>query len=672
MTKLTELWARTGLGIKLSLTNFLIIAILTGILISAIAYSVSSAIEQREGREMTTRSNLLKSLISASDQDLRNRAGQLANSFQKALSSPIEVTDYTVDVNGTTTPLMLANGKPINLTYDVVDPFTAATGAVATVFVRTGNDFVRISTSLSDQNKQRVIGTKLSPDSAAYEALRNGQSYTGLATLFGRQYMTHYAPLSNAQGDVVGASFVGLDFSEFLTALKDSIRELTVGDTGYYYVLNARPGPQYGQLIIHPAQEGQVIIDSKDADGRLFIKELMQARDGVMHYPWINTALGETVARDKLVAFTYYPEWEWIIAGGTYTDEYTQDIKELILGFVLIGLIALAIVCALWYWLIQKMIVRPITSVGNVAETIATGDLTAVVRSNRRDEIGQLMAAINKITFGLTRVVGSVRANSHSVATASTEIAQGNLDLSARTESQASALTETAASMEELEATVRQNTDNAGTANQLAAEASTVAERGGKVVSEVVDTMQGINDSSRRIADIIGVIDSIAFQTNILALNAAVEAARAGQHGQGFAVVATEVRSLSARSASAAKEIRELINDSVQRVEDGTTLVHRAGTTMSEVVASIHRVTDIMSEISSASVQQQAGVGQIAEAVTQMDQATQQNAALVEEMAAAATSLRQQSDDLVDAVSVFRLAQDTTSGAAATTHALTR
>jgi len=257
----------------------------------------------------------------------------------------------------------------------------------------------------------------------------------------------------------------------------------------------------------------------------------------------------------------------------------------------------------------------------------------------------------------LSRIVGAVRQSADNISTASNEVAQGNNDLSARTEEQASALEETAASMEELSSTVKQNADNAKQANQLALGASTVAIKGGEVVSQVVTTMKGINDSSKKIADIISVIDGIAFQTNILALNAAVEAARAGEQGRGFAVVASEVRSLAGRSADAAKEIKTLITASVERVEQGTALVDQAGTKMSEVVDAIKRVTDIMGEISAASQEQSAGVAQVGEAVTQMDQATQQNAALVEESAAAAESLKAQAQQLVSAVSVFKLSQ---------------
>ncbi|EYC52700.1 chemotaxis protein [Hylemonella gracilis str. Niagara R] len=316
------------------------------------------------------------------------------------------------------------------------------------------------------------------------------------------------------------------------------------------------------------------------------------------------------------------------------------------------------LLAALFGWRMTRTISRQLGAepgeAALVAQSVGAGDLSTHIEL-RAGDTASLMAQLKRMQDNLVGVVSTVRLSSESVSNASAEIAQGNQNLSARTENQASALEETAASMEELSSTVKQNADNARQANQLAQSASTVAVQGGEVVAQVVSTMRAINDSSKKIADIISVIDGIAFQTNILALNAAVEAARAGEQGRGFAVVAGEVRNLASRSADAAKEIKTLITDSVARVEQGNALADEAGSTMSEVVSSIRRVTDIMGEISAASAEQSSGVSQVGEAVTQMDQATQQNAALVEEMAAAAGSLKGQAQELVQAVAVFRM-----------------
>jgi len=327
---------------------------------------------------------------------------------------------------------------------------------------------------------------------------------------------------------------------------------------------------------------------------------------------------------------------------------------------LVVALIALTLAAVLGVWITRSLLKQlggePEYAAG-ITQQIAGGNLNSEITLKPGDK-SSLLHAIKSMSDSFSDIVGRVRQGSEGVATASAEIAQGNHDLSARTEQQASALEETAASMEQLSATVKQNAENAQQANQLAHAASNTAQQGGEVVALVVETMKRINDSSKQIFDIIGVIDGIAFQTNILALNAAVEAARAGEQGRGFAVVASEVRSLAGRSAEAAKEIKTLINASVEQVEKGTTLVDQAGATMSEVVTSIRRVTDIMGEISAASHEQSQGVSQVGEAVTQMDQVTQQNAALVEEMAAAAASLKSQAQELVETVAVFKLGNE--------------
>lgn len=365
-------------------------------------------------------------------------------------------------------------------------------------------------------------------------------------------------------------------------------------------------------------------------------------------------ALAETVG--KLAAMTQ--------SDARTLSQQGDAVRSSAQWWVITGMGVSALLSVLFAVLVTRSVARPAQQAVQAASQIASGDLTQAIPPAGNDEMGQLMAALEQMRSKLDSVVQHVRHNAESVAMASEEIASGTTDLSSRTEEQASALQQTAASMEQLSSTVRQNADSALQANQLALGASQVAAQGGDVVGEVVTNMRGITESSRKIADIIGVIDSIAFQTNILALNAAVEAARAGEQGRGFAVVAGEVRTLAQRSAEAAKEIKLLINNSVDSITAGTALVDRAGHTMTEVVSSIRRVTDLVGEISAASSEQSQGVSQVGEAITQMDSTTQQNAALVEESAAAAESLKRQAQELVQAVSHFKTTSAITASAA--------
>jgi methyl-accepting chemotaxis protein-2 (aspartate sensor receptor) len=644
-----------GVGTKITVFTFALVSIILTTLMLTISVSTSKLLEARSAESVEHELQGVNNMVDLFNTALRSEAGSfgriLATEFPDKFSLD---TATTVDIGGKATPVLKNGESTLNLDFTIVDRFTAKTGATATIFAATGDDFIRVSTSVKKENGDRAVGTMLDRKHPGYALLREGKSYIGLATLFGKQYITQYDPLKNEAGAVIGILYVGVDISKDLKTLQDKISAIKIGETGYFYVLSAAPGKTYGDLVVHPQKQGENILDNKDGNGREYVKEMLEKKSGTIRYPWAD--LKENGAlREKTVIYTYFPDWNWVIAGGVYSDEITQESKHLRNRSLLLGFGALVIFAVALYFLVRSNITRPLKQAQAAASQIAEGDLTVNLVVDSHDEIGHLLRAMNGISHNLSSVVGQVREGAEQIATASDEIATGNLDLSSRTEEQASSLEETASSMEELTATVRQNADNARQANQLARTASTVAVKGGEVVARVVDTMDEISGSSRKIVDIISVIDGIAFQTNILALNAAVEAARAGEQGRGFAVVAGEVRSLAQRSATAAKEIKALIDASVGAVDAGTKLVEQAGVTMGEVVDSVARVTDIMTEISAASEEQSLGIHQVNEAITQMDQVTQQNAALVEEAAAAAAALQEQAAQLAQAVRIFRL-----------------
>ncbi|CAA2109827.1 methyl-accepting chemotaxis protein [Variovorax paradoxus] len=606
----------------------------------------------------------------ASHQQQRG-AAQYANAKAEAIARSLDIFDQTMQLNAGNAfgvfrrqfadTLVLdaagggtlsSNGTPIDAGSTLeVDRFASDfPGANATVFVAQGEDFRRITTSVKKENGERAVGTLLDRKSAAYPLLREGKRFVGRVTLFGRPYITVYEPVRDAAGRVVAVLYIGMDISQQQASFADAVARTRLYSHGGLYIVN--PAGTEAVLVFHPTAAGKPLAEVMQGDAGTWLGRL-KADDAF----WIDDAPAvlvpaapgghhASVARSETTG--------WLVVAEVPAAEVLAGLRRqlawlggcIVLAAVLLGVGLVAFI---------RRTVRPIGVLSEHVEAIGGGDLSGRLASERRDEIGVITRSVETMRDSLVRIVREVRTGTDTIATASGQIASGNQDLSSRTEQQASSLEETAASMEELTSTVKQNADNARQANQLALLASDVASKGGSAVSQVVGTMGSIDASSKKIVDIIGVIDGIAFQTNILALNAAVEAARAGEQGRGFAVVASEVRNLAQRSAAAAKEIKTLIGDSVEKVEAGSRQVAEAGRTMEEIVGSVKRVTDIMGEISSASQEQTSGIEQINQAITQMDQVTQQNAALVEEASAAAQSLQEQAGSLVDAVRVFRL-----------------
>jgi methyl-accepting chemotaxis protein len=450
-------------------------------------------------------------------------------------------------------------------------------------------------------------------------------------------------------------------------AAKDAVRALKYGADEYFWINDMN-----NRMVMHPikpALDGTDLSDNKDPTGKLFFVEMVQTvkehGEGFVFYMWPKP--GSEAPVEKVSFVKGFKPWGWVIGSGVYIDSVNATFYERLLSFsvgaaILTGILLL-ISLVIAKSLLQQLGGEP-SYAAEITSQIAQGDLSTDIQLRSGDQ-SSLLYSIQSMRDSIAKIIGDVRTGTEAISSASTEIASGNMDLSSRTESQASSLEETASSMEELTSTVQHNADNARQANQLVLNASEVARKGGAVVTEVVSTMGVINASSQKIVDIIGVIDGIAFQTNILALNAAVEAARAGEQGRGFAVVASEVRNLAQRSATAAKEIKALINDSVESVNHGSKLVDQAGETMNEILESVRKVTDVIAEISAATSEQSSGISQVNLAIVEMDNVTQQNAALVEQAAAAAAAMQEQSAHLLSEVSIFKLKTDAAAPVAA-------
>jgi methyl-accepting chemotaxis protein-2 (aspartate sensor receptor) len=605
------------------------------------------------GLMVTSVEERLQGIVGIADATERNNRQLTADNYLKFRKEFDPAPTYNAD-----TGEVLSFGVPVNGDFNNVDKFNRDTGGVATVFARKGDDFVRVTTSLKKQDGERALGTVLDHNHPAFPLVVAGKTYTGPAVLFGKTYMTHYDPIKDAAGQVVGIFFIGQDITLQQASLEKQINETRFFESGGVYMIASSGAASNTRFVVHAKEKGKKIleVDPKAAE---FLTSLVGQHEGYIPnaLPLLNGAKGQRWA----IAHQVSDGQQWVVAEVSESEAMAQFwINMSIIGALLAGTAVLLGVGL--YALVRRAVSQPLDELTAAVTSVAQGDLTQAFHSDRRDEIGALVSETESMRARYLQAMQQVRQAAESISTASAEIASGNQDLSNRTEQTASNLQSTASSMAELTGNVQHSADSARQANQLAATAAEVAARGGVVVGEVVTTMNDINQSSRKIADIIQVIDGIAFQTNILALNAAVEAARAGEQGRGFAVVASEVRSLAGRSAEAAREIKALIQASVNRVEAGSKLVANAGATMTEIVSSVRRVSDIIGEISSAAAEQSTGISNVNHAVGELDQMTQQNAALVEQSAAAAQSLREQAQRLEEAVSVFRLTPTGTHG----------
>jgi methyl-accepting chemotaxis protein-2 (aspartate sensor receptor) len=651
--------SRSNLSIatKFALIASSLVLIAFGLLSYLVSVSMTRYLNNEAAAEFASSNRQMRHMIEMFESTLEDEVSRLGNQLSAALPDPITLDiKHPVKVGNVMTPALRSRGQALNLQYDLIDAFTARTSAVGTVFVKSGEDFIRIATSGKTDTGARAIGTALEHTHPAYKALIAGNTYRGPARVFGFDIITTFKPLRDPDGQIVGALCASLLITSDIDALHQKIAEVKLRDSGYVYIIDAHAGETLGRVLAHPSLEGSNMLGYKDSTGREVIREMLEKRQGMIRYAATpNDAKHSAV--DKIAVFGYVPKFEWLIVGEVPEAEVIKVGTVLRAQLLFSAVLIAPALSLLLYVALNRIVGRRLEQAVAHAKRVAAGDLQSRIRSPYRDETGQLSDALDDMTQSLSSLVANVRVAVDSIHNAARQMRAGSSDLSQRTEEQASSLEQTAASMEELTGTVNQNSDNARQANELAQRATAVASASGEMVAQVVDTMTAIQSSSKKIADIITVIDAISFQTNILALNAAVEAARAGEHGRGFAVVAAEVRSLAQRSAESAKEIKHLILSSAGEIENGSRLVAKAGATMHENVSAVQEVSKLMAGIAHASTQQTAGIQEVNRTLSAMEQTTQQNAALVEEASAAAEQLGHLADELINAVSVFKVVQ---------------
>ncbi|MFL9857461.1 Cache 3/Cache 2 fusion domain-containing protein [Paraburkholderia madseniana] len=648
---------RASVGARLAVLSCALVALIFAAFTWALTRSAGKEVSDQVLERIADKDRSIAAMITLFDKALSAEVDRSMSLFASFLPTAYTLDDtQKVDINGVATPTIKAGDKVLNMDFSIPDQFLERSGAVATVFARSGDDFVRVTTSLKKQDGSRAIGTLLDRKAPAYGLIMANKSYTGLAALFGKRLITQYRPITDASGRVIGALFVGVNVDKEIQSVQDGISKLKIGDSGYYFVVNASKGADRGKLIVHPAAAGQNA-DNANAP----YQQMLDMKEGQLEFSSADATLGERNARDKFVSFITVPEWQWLVGGVAPRDEVMADVvatrdEFLLIGFALVGVFAIVFLIA-----VRRLVSRPLDEAAKASERFASGDLSVRVGKGvkganaRADEIGRLMQSIDGIGEGLARIVSQVRNASTDMSEGTEKIVTGSGNIAARIATQASSLEETAASMEQITSTVQQNADHAAQANTLVTNAADAAVEGGRAVERVVSTMGEISRSSQKIAEITSVIEGIAFQTNILALNAAVEAARAGEHGRGFAVVASEVRALAQRSAASVKEIDGLIAASTATVQSGFRIAEEASSTMQGIVQQVGQVRAIMAEISVASREQSGGIEQVNLAVTQIGEATQQNATIVGEAELAAAELRDQAARLAQVVSVFKL-----------------
>jgi len=575
----------------------------------------------------------------------------------------LKLKEHAVSLGDVLVRYNAENRAGAELSQESIDRFTKITGAVATLFVKKGDDFLRVSTSLRKQDGTRAVGTLLDRNHPGYKKVLAGERYVGPAVLFGRNYMTHYDPIIR-DGKVAGIYFIGLDFTEGIKNLKQKIRAIDVADTGYVFIIEGPESANRGTCVVHKldTMEGRDMTEMKDNNGREFIRDIVDKLNGVIVYEWKDETRGGDVYT-KYASFNYYEEWNWIIAASAAESELIADglvlRNYLFAGFFVISLLILLVL----YVAVKKVIVKRFAELNSIVKDLSEGegDLTVRLHFTEDDEIGELATSFNRFLDDLEQMITEIIESGKNLVSTVENIRMGNQSLSERTLEQASNLEEIASTLEQTTSAININAENAIKTRKITEEGAGRASEGNRVAEEAVTAIEEINVTSKKIVETLSIIHEITFQTNLLALNAAVEAARAGDQGRGFGVVAGEVRNLAQRSATAAKEIEQIIRDSVSKIGGGTAMVARTGEALKEIARSAQESAALIADISNSIEEQRQGMTQINRAVSSLDQMTQKNSSLVEKTASDSNNMADQARALVGMLERFKITEHETS-----------
>ncbi|MFC5300347.1 methyl-accepting chemotaxis protein [Azospira restricta] len=662
---------RTSVARKL----ILVLASSITIVLAAAAFGLSGfltdKLEQKalEGLQGTNR--MVIDMIDTYNRSLQQTVQRLNRVFAANYPQP-----FTQDAAG----LLHHGGAPVTLADTAIpDRFTANAAVAATVLTRKGDDFERTSTSIKDEHGKRASGVPLGASHPAVPALLRGEPYTGKAKMLGRDFMTHYEPIKDRDGKVIGAFFVGLDFTEGLAALKKKVLAVKIGASGYAYAMDM--GKDKGVLTIHPASEGKSLLGVKDVNGKPFVDEMLEKKDGIVTYWWQNP--NDTAAREKVVAFAHYPDWNWLIASGSYLDEFNAEGKATGRGLLLVTLLLIPVVVALVWWSTRRWIARPLEAAASIAGRVAEGDFTGRIEAAGGDEIGRLMRSLAAMQEHLAQTIREVRNTAASVAADADQLNSAASTVASGSQEQADAASSMAASVEQMSASIDMISQHSGDAQHISSDSERVSLESSETIRAAVEAMNRIADTVRdasqtvetlgreiaEISVIAGVIKEIADQTNLLALNAAIEAARAGEAGRGFAVVADEVRKLAERTSKSTHEIGEMIariqrgtqeavanmNRGVGEVSSGVELAAQADEAIRRIRDGARQVTQAVASISDAIREQSVASTTVAKGLETIARMTESNNAEAQNTATAAEELQSLARALHGNVERFRV-----------------